>query len=912
MTTVRSDRTHGARPIVGRDEELAFLRSLRSSIPPVSAVITGSSGVGKSRLAAASVAEATQEHWGVLTIHGSTSFGAVPLGPLRTALGVAESSDAAHLATSIERALLGLRTTAGLLVWADDAQDLDDSTAGLLAQMVATGSVVGLFTIRSGVPIPGAITGLWKDGRAERMELQNLSSAEASNLLAATLGGPVEVTTSNRIWRLTEGNPIYLDEVVRSGLDTGSLRQTKGEWQWRGQWATGIRLHELVAIRLGRIQADQSGAMEYLALAGSLPMELLARLTNEEAVEELETLGLVSVDLPPRFEVTIDHPLHAEVIRQGLAPLRRRGLWRNLVEELHAIGPRSPADRVRLAWWSLEAGLSVDPVTLAEGRDASLFAMGHAISARLRDIFDRDASGLTDEAMPAIPADYRLGIRMAEAAYERTGHLDEGVALVDMLAWAGEVDRATEALVDLDRQADNPRDRHRIALALAWIAFWGRQDDRSAIAILEDALDASRDGGDRRLRADTFQQLASIALMEGRPADALDLAQRSAAEVERDLSHTDAASSAAGGLSFLGRFGDSIELIDRAVPIARDEGRMRTVAALMLTRAGALARLGKLEEARKLAEWLRDLSYSRGLVDAASTFGVMLGEVLLRQGRPASAARILRDSAGLLAGRDVLGYRPWALYSLARAKALTGDPEAAADALAEGRRVQAGPRHFDFSRYLAEMALQQGAGRREEALDTARAAARWAGQAGIVADEAAALDECIRLAPDPETVARLEQLAGLTDSPLVEAMAQHARAVLAADPDALLEVAARFADMSCWWRASEAAISGRRLLEDRSGNKSAAAAAAMVRKYAGQCEGKWADALPPESAAPSRLTKREHEIAARAAAGYSSKQIAEQLFLSPRTVENHLYRVYVKLGVTDRSGLADALSGIGN
>jgi DNA-binding CsgD family transcriptional regulator len=55
------------------------------------------------------------------------------------------------------------------------------------------------------------------------------------------------------------------------------------------------------------------------------------------------------------------------------------------------------------------------------------------------------------------------------------------------------------------------------------------------------------------------------------------------------------------------------------------------------------------------------------------------------------------------------------------------------------------------------------------------------------------------------------------------------------------------------------------------------------------------------------LTKREREIAVLAAAGKSSKQIAEGMYVSPRTVESHLYRVYVKLGVTDRAGLAAAL-----
>jgi DNA-binding NarL/FixJ family response regulator len=57
------------------------------------------------------------------------------------------------------------------------------------------------------------------------------------------------------------------------------------------------------------------------------------------------------------------------------------------------------------------------------------------------------------------------------------------------------------------------------------------------------------------------------------------------------------------------------------------------------------------------------------------------------------------------------------------------------------------------------------------------------------------------------------------------------------------------------------------------------------------------------------LSSREREIAEMAAAGMSAKEIATRLSLSDRTVENHLQRAFVKLGVSSRSALADALAG---
>jgi DNA-binding CsgD family transcriptional regulator len=57
----------------------------------------------------------------------------------------------------------------------------------------------------------------------------------------------------------------------------------------------------------------------------------------------------------------------------------------------------------------------------------------------------------------------------------------------------------------------------------------------------------------------------------------------------------------------------------------------------------------------------------------------------------------------------------------------------------------------------------------------------------------------------------------------------------------------------------------------------------------------------------SPLTGREREIATLAAQGVQSREIAEQLFLSVRTVNNHLQRIYTKLGVTSRRELAQTL-----
>ncbi|MFW6197776.1 MAG: response regulator transcription factor, partial [Myxococcota bacterium] len=56
------------------------------------------------------------------------------------------------------------------------------------------------------------------------------------------------------------------------------------------------------------------------------------------------------------------------------------------------------------------------------------------------------------------------------------------------------------------------------------------------------------------------------------------------------------------------------------------------------------------------------------------------------------------------------------------------------------------------------------------------------------------------------------------------------------------------------------------------------------------------------------LTPQELEVAQLAASGLSNREIATRLYVSPRTVSAHLYRVFPKLGITTRAALRDALS----
>ena len=99
----------------------------------------------------------------------------------------------------------------------------------------------------------------------------------------------------------------------------------------------------------------------------------------------------------------------------------------------------------------------------------------------------------------------------------------------------------------------------------------------------------------------------------------------------------------------------------------------------------------------------------------------------------------------------------------------------------------------------------------------------------------------------------------------------------------------------------------RRAAHQRDGlARRASEAAQRSARLAAECEGARTPALVAGTES-TPLTRREREVAELAARGATSRDIAEKLFVSSRTVENHLQRAYEKLGVRGRTELADAL-----
>jgi DNA-binding NarL/FixJ family response regulator len=172
--------------------------------------------------------------------------------------------------------------------------------------------------------------------------------------------------------------------------------------------------------------------------------------------------------------------------------------------------------------------------------------------------------------------------------------------------------------------------------------------------------------------------------------------------------------------------------------------------------------------------------------------------------------------------------------------------------------------------------------------------------------EITALHGLARLGYPAEVVSRLTDLAGQVEGPMGPARAAHADGLHRNDVRLLAEVSEQFGALGANLLAAEAAADAAVACERFESKRRATAYYRRADKLLGECEGGSTPALQAVKTR-AQLTRTEREIAILAAAGRSNNQIARELVISFRTVENHLHHVYEKLGISGRRELSTAV-----
>ncbi|MEV4553440.1 helix-turn-helix transcriptional regulator [Nonomuraea wenchangensis] len=799
-------------------------------------------------------------------LHPATGLLEALPGPQRDALSAAlgltdtPHSDRFLVGAGVLSLLAEAAAPSGLLCLVDDVQWVDRASADALlfaARRLRTERVAVLFSVRGDALLKGV----------PELRVGGLDEESCAALLAA--GGAVAPDVVRRLTALTGGNPL----VLREGVAALSPAQLAGQAPLPDPLPGGA---QLFGEQVARLSPDGRRFLMLASLEAELALVVRAAGAAGEVLHEVEAAGLVTVaDGAVRFR----HPLVRSAVHAAATSAEVRaahvtlaGLVAGDRRALHlaaaALGPdetvaaelTAAAGRARTRGGHGDAAtalaraaeLTPDPLRRAERlKDAATAAWlagrpGQAQShlAEARELAEHGEGGLLEE------------IAQLRGRFElNSGDASEAVRIlaagsgIEMLADASEAASYVgdvPAMVELGRRAR----AHPPGFLRDVVAGIGAMlEDGSGGELLRGALDRT---GELTLAADLLWASAAASYL-GEADVSAELVERAgrAARVSGMVGQLPVVLEfVATGERFKGRLAESAAVAEEGLQLAREAGYTNSVAAHLANLAVVAALRGEEERCRALAEEALSIAVPHRIGLRAGVAGYALALLDLGLGRYAAAhARLAAlATAGPGAGHPTVTWR--------------STPDRVEAALA--------------------------AGEHESAAEALAAYEQWA--ANAVTDEARALlARCRALLAAPGADAELFE----------EALRRHGEPVERARTALLYGERLRRAQ-----RPGQARNHLRAALEtfERLGAAPWAERARGELRAAGE-----AAARPAADDPETVLTPQELRIARLVAEGASSKEVAARLFLSPRTVEYHLYKIYPKLGVTTRTELARLL-----
>ncbi|MFI7226366.1 AAA family ATPase [Nonomuraea angiospora] len=796
-------------------------------------------------------------------------------------LGGGASGDRFLLAAGVLSLLAEAAAPDGLVCVVDDFQWVDRASADALlfaARRLPTERIAMLLAVRGDAPVKG-VPPLWLGGLPEPAAaelLDGLLEPGAAELLDAAMPPGVK----RELVAATGGNPLALREIVRR-LGPGQLAGREplpdplpGGTRLFGEQVAALPDDARLVALLAAVESDLDLVLRAAARMG----------TGRAALHELEVAGLVRVE---GASVRFRHPLIRSAVHEAAAPASRRAAH-------EALAALSEGDR--RAWHLAAAAL---------GQDESVAAALAETADRARDRGGYgDAATALARAAELTPAPRTRAVRLKDAA---------------TAAWlGGRPGQAESLLAEARDHAGGDR-----ALEMEIAQLRGRFELNSGSAaeavrilaagdsldMLADAAEAASYVGDTAAIAELGRRAA--AFPEGFLRDVLAgiglmLSDGTGHELlRRALDRTGELTEAAGFLwataaaSYLGEADLAAELAARAGRVARMSGMVGQLPVVLEFVATGERIAGRLAESQALSEEGLELAREAGYANTVAAHLANLAVLAALRGEEETCRGHAQEALAIAIPHRVGLRAGVAAYALAMLDLGAGRFAAAHDRFTAIVAAGPGAGHPTVVWRSTPDRIEAAVGAGD--LGAARAALeayeRWSAQAGT-AESRALLTRCRALAgagPEKELPEKELPEKELPEKALEEALRLHANPYEAARTALLLGERLRRAH-----RPGEARPHLRAALE----TFRRAGAEPWARRAHGELRAAGESAEPARGPALDALTPQELRIAGLVADGLSSKEIAAQLFLSPRTVEYHLYKIYPKLGIGTRTELA--------
>jgi DNA-binding CsgD family transcriptional regulator len=798
---------------------------------------------------------------------------------------------------TVAAATMGLLAAAAeeqpLLVVVDDAHWIDTPSIeafAFAARRLKADSVALVFTVRDDGPPLEPLAGL------PVLTLDGLSQDEAGELLQRTAPGGVDTSVRLRLVRETRGNPLALVELPRV-LTAGQL---DGAEPLQHPLPAGEAIERAFAARALHLPEDTRTALLVAALASTDELAVVELAAAElgagdAALEPAEDAGLVHRQ-GGRLE--FDHPLVRSALVRAARPSQRRRSHRALAD---ALGERGDAER--RAWHLAAASPRADEAVagmLEHAAEVDRERSGYAAAAAA---FER-AARLTPD-----PVVRRRRLGAAADASMLAGRLPQARALADE-ALAGEDEPLARArALHLSARCAALASEHAAAIPgyVEAASLLRAADPDHAAQILADGVESALAIGDVPCALDLADRIEQLELERGSPAAALgklaiavaliwagrttegkERAREALPDLELDGHEPRAVLFAGAAAQAVGEHARGRRLIARAIQLARDQDALGILPdALMQASLGELY-AGRWAAATIAADEAVTLAEETDQPAIACQALSILARIEAWQGRAESCCEHVAKAVALL-GEEERGQAAWVESRVALLEIGLGKLEQATerlDALVRTLAAQPGAttKRVILLCELAEAHVRAAAPERgEEALADARA---------LMGDD-----------DDPSELALVARCEGLLapderfEECFVRALAHHARAV-----DPMAEARTRLCLGERLRRARrrrDARVELRLAIEtfERLGAQPWTERARRELTASGEV----ARRRDPSTA--EQLTPHELQIGRAVAEGATNREVAARLFVSPKTIEYHLGRIYRKLGIGSRSEL---------